>query len=114
MIQQNNFYFLCDYPILHDEIYENQAPALSLKYFLSQNNEIKLWLQYSEMYFYKFIIYLILKKRNKNLGKISSFQKCLDESLNILNQKHNIEQINLKIIEFSGFHTIFTEYFMVY
>ena len=52
LINSNNIFYLEDYPILNDQIYDNDASILSNNYFNKNNltlNEFKLWFQLAQM-----------------------------------------------------------------
>jgi len=54
LINQNKIFYLEDYPVFPDDIYEKEAPILSKCFFQKQNillNEFKLWFQLAQMYF---------------------------------------------------------------
>lgn len=70
MINQNNFYYSDDALVFGEKIYLSKAPVLSENHFKKDKNAIMLWIQMAEI--------------NKNMGKISSASKCIEECESIL------------------------------
>jgi hypothetical protein len=76
IINQNGFYLYDDSLLFGEEIYESHAKVISENYFRNDKNSIQLWIQMAET--------------NKNLGKISSASKCVEECDLILSKQKKI------------------------